>query len=112
MIRKNDTLTLHHCHHCGEDEPDMLLDSSFITNNPGQDAPKLWSIHHCASCSGAVMAGYIAGSDVISEIHPSTLKLSLAKSRNERLVAAMKSQQKKIQQASRDDAFVVQQAVH
>lgn len=74
MISAGDDLQLDHCHHCGVLEPVMKLDSTFMTNNHRHDALREWSIHHCASCGGAVLTGVIAGTGVISEIYPSTLR--------------------------------------
>ncbi|MBU1189713.1 MAG: hypothetical protein KKC01_11850 [Gammaproteobacteria bacterium] len=73
MLKRNRDLHLDHCHHCGIDEPGMMLVSSFVTNNQRQDAPREWCIHHCESCGGAVLSGAIAGSGVISEIYPAAI---------------------------------------
>lgn len=73
MLKRNRDLHLDHCHHCGMDEPRMMLVSSFVTNNQRQDAPREWCIHHCESCGGAVLTGAIAGTGVISEIYPAAI---------------------------------------
>jgi len=73
MLKRNRELHLDHCHHCGIDEPEMTLVSSFETNNQRQDAPREWCIHHCESCGGAVLSGAIAGTGVISEIYPAAI---------------------------------------
>ena len=76
MHCNNDALHLDHCHHCGIDDPDMTLDSSFVTNNHRRDAPRNWQIYHCQSCGGAILTGSITGSGVISEMYPSAINTS------------------------------------
>jgi hypothetical protein len=112
MLRRNDALNLDHCHHCGVDAPNMTLDSSFVTNNHRQDAPREWSIYHCESCGGAVLTGAIAGSGVISEIYPAALKDSQVPCQHESLATVTMKHRHQRQHAASIDASVAQQPVH
>lgn len=92
MLKRNRDLHLDHCHHCGIDEPGMMLVSSFVTNNQRQDAPREWCIHHCESCGGAVLSGAIAGSGVISEIYPAAISGRAGLQHDHDVVAATENQ--------------------
>ncbi len=94
MLRSMGVLDLDHCHHCGVDEPTMLLDSIFVTNNHRLDALREWCIYHCEACGGAILTGSIAGSRVISEIYPSAIDASDRCTRNEDIKAQLPASNK------------------
>jgi hypothetical protein len=65
-------LKLPKCPYCSVDNPNLTLNSGFITTSDDGQHQRQWQIYSCKRCGGVVSAGGHPNTRVVTEVYPSS----------------------------------------